>query len=123
LEPVRQSGSGPVGPDKTRRKVHPAGQNRIFAGFLPDICQCHVKNEPDGFYRTFFDFFVGFFAGLTSKMIRPDFDRTGQILKLAGPDRMQKIRPVPTLVYRRLDGYRCSSLFSPSALASIPTSV
>jgi hypothetical protein len=31
-------------------------------------------------------------------MIRPDFDRTGQILKLAGPDRMQKIRPVPALL-------------------------
>jgi hypothetical protein len=50
-------------------------------------------------------------------MIRPDFDRTNfeagrtgpdkfrswpdrtrQILKLAGPDRLQKIRPVPTLV-------------------------
>jgi hypothetical protein len=42
--------------------------------------------------------FCRIFAGLTSKMIRPDFDRTGQILKLAGPDRMQKIRPVPTLV-------------------------
>jgi hypothetical protein len=33
------------------------------------------------------------------KIIRPDFDRTGQILKLAGPDRMQKIRPVLTLIY------------------------
>jgi hypothetical protein len=36
-------------------------------------------------------------------MNRPDFDRTGpdrtgQILKLAGPDRMEKIRPVPTLI-------------------------
>jgi hypothetical protein len=45
------------------------------AGFLPDFCQFDVKNEPAGF--------------------RPD--RTGQILKLAGPDRMGKIRPVPTL--------------------------
>jgi hypothetical protein len=45
------------------------------AGFLPDFCQIDVKNDPAGF--------------------RPD--RTGQILKLAGPDRMQKIRPVPTL--------------------------
>ncbi len=52
LEPVRQSGSGP------------AGRNRIFfdffAGFLPDFCQCDVKNEPDGIYRIFFDFFAGF---------------------------------------------------------------
>jgi hypothetical protein len=85
LEPVRQSGSGPAGPDKT-------GRNRIFAGFFCRIF-CRIS------------------AGLTSKMIRPDFcqigvkndpagfqpDRTGQILKLAGPDRMQKIRPVPTL--------------------------
>jgi hypothetical protein len=39
-----------------------------------------------------------FFASLTSKMNRPDFDRTGQILNLAGPDRMEKIRPVPTLI-------------------------
>jgi hypothetical protein len=38
------------------------------------------------------------FASLTSKMNRPDFDRTGQILKLAGPDRMEKIRPVSTLL-------------------------
>jgi hypothetical protein len=33
-------GTGPAGSDKTGRKVHPAGQNRIFfdffAGFLPD---------------------------------------------------------------------------------------
>jgi hypothetical protein len=34
----------------------------------PDFCQIGVKNDPAGF--------------------RPD--RTGQILKLAGPDRMQK---------------------------------
>jgi hypothetical protein len=69
LEPVRQSGSGPAGPDKTGRKVHPAGRNRIFAGFfagfLPDSCRIDVKNDPAEF--------------------RPD--RTGQILKLAGPDR------------------------------------
>jgi hypothetical protein len=43
LEPVRQSGSGPAGPDKN-------GRNRIFAGFF-----CRI------------------FAGLTSKMIRSDF--------------------------------------------------
>jgi hypothetical protein len=42
----------------------------------PDFCQIGVKNDAAGF--------------------RPD--RTGQILKLAGPDRMQKIRPVPTLL-------------------------
>jgi hypothetical protein len=43
LEPVRQFGFGPAGPDKTGRKVHPAGRNRIlpdffrfFAGFLQD---------------------------------------------------------------------------------------
>jgi hypothetical protein len=46
-----------------------------------DFCRIDVKNDPAGF--------------------RPD--RTGQILKLAGPDRtgpdrMQKIRPVPTLI-------------------------
>jgi hypothetical protein len=38
LEPVRQSGSGPAGPDKTGRKVHPAGRNRIFAGVL-SVCR------------------------------------------------------------------------------------
>jgi hypothetical protein len=47
----------------------------LFSIFLPDFCRIDVKNDPAGF--------------------RPD--RTGQILKLAGPDRMQKIRPVPTL--------------------------
>jgi hypothetical protein len=46
----------------------------------PDFCQIGVKNDPAGF--------------------RPD--RTGQILKLAGPDRMQKIRPVPTLIWSHL---------------------
>jgi hypothetical protein len=35
LEPVRQSGSGPAGPDET--------------GFLPDFCQFDVKNDPAGF--------------------------------------------------------------------------
>jgi hypothetical protein len=61
LEPVRQSGSGP---DKTGRKVHPAGRNRIFARFfvrfLPDFCQCDVKNEPDGIYRIFSIFLPDF---------------------------------------------------------------
>jgi hypothetical protein len=54
---------------------------RLFVRFLPDICQFGIKNEPDGFYRTFFSIFLPdscwIFAGLTSKMIRPDFDRTG----------------------------------------------
>jgi hypothetical protein len=66
--------SGRTRPDETR----------FFAGFLPDFCQCDVKNEPDGFYRFFSIFspdflpdFCRIFAGLTSKMIRPDFDRTG----------------------------------------------
>jgi hypothetical protein len=54
LEPVRQSGSGP------------AGRNRIFAGFLPDFCQFDVKNEPDGFYRIFFDFFARLFVRFLS---------------------------------------------------------
>ena len=44
---------------------------------LPDFCQFDVTNEPAGF--------------------RPD--RTGQILNPAGPDRMGKTRPVPTLGY------------------------
>jgi hypothetical protein len=48
--------------------------------FLPDFCRIDVKNDPAGF--------------------RPD--RTGQVLKLAGPDRMQKIRPVPTLILVKL---------------------
>jgi hypothetical protein len=89
----RSGSPAPVRPDRTRsdktgRKFHPVGRNRIFsdffaglfAGFLPDFCQIGVKNHPVGF--------------------RPD--RTGQILKLAGPDRMQKIRPVPTLSCRTL---------------------
>jgi hypothetical protein len=46
LEPVRQSGSGPAGPDKT-------GRNRIFAGFLPDFCRIDVKNDPVGFFAEF----------------------------------------------------------------------
>jgi hypothetical protein len=49
------------------------------------------------FFRFLCRIFCRIFAGLTSKMIRPDFDRTGQTLKLAGPDQMQKIRLVPTL--------------------------
>jgi hypothetical protein len=65
-------GTGLAGPDKTGRKVHPAERNRIFAGFcsiffarffvrfLPDFCQCDVKNEPHGIYQIFF---AGFFAG------------------------------------------------------------
>jgi hypothetical protein len=59
-------------------------------GFLPDFCQFDVKNEPDGFYRIFLPDFCRIFASLTSKMNRPDFNRTG-------PDRMEKTRPVPTL--------------------------
>jgi hypothetical protein len=144
LEPVRQSGSGPTGPDKTGRKIHPAGRNRIFAGFLsiflpdflPDFCRIFVsvtskmnRTEFTGIFSIFLpDFcriFAGFFAGFLPDFCRidlkndpagflPDFcqigikndpagfrpDRTGQILKLAGPDRMQNIRPVPTLVCR-----------------------
>jgi hypothetical protein len=49
----------------------------FFSIFLRIFCRIDAKNDPAGF--------------------RPD--RTGQILKLAGPDRMQKIRPVPTMVY------------------------
>ncbi len=80
---------------------------RFFVRFLPDFCQCDVKNEPDGIYRIFFDFFAGFFAGffvgflpdwrqkwsgrifarLASKMIRPDFDRTGPDNFWSWPDR------------------------------------
>jgi hypothetical protein len=48
-------------PDKTGRKVHPAGRNRIFAGFfsifLPDFL-------PD---------FCRIFVNVTSKMNRTDF--------------------------------------------------
>ena len=51
--------------------------NKLLYEFmiLPDFCQFDVKNEPAGFRS----------------------DRTGQILKPAGSDRMGKIRPVPTL--------------------------
>ncbi len=34
LEPVRQSGSGPAGPDKTRRKVKPARTKSDFCQFM-----------------------------------------------------------------------------------------
>jgi hypothetical protein len=59
---------------------------------LPDFCRIDVKNDPAGFLPDFYRIYVkndpaGFLP-----------DRTGQILKLAGPDRTQKIRPVPTLV-------------------------
>ncbi len=86
----------------------------FFAGFLPDFCQCDVKNEPDGFYRIFFNFFARFFVRFLADFCQfdvknePNFfrffcridvkndpvgfrpDRTGQILKLAGPDQIQK---------------------------------
>jgi hypothetical protein len=70
--------------------------------FLPDFCQCDVENEPDGIYRIFFDFFAGFLSDFCRIGVKNDPagfrpDQTGQILKLAGPDRMQKICPVPTL--------------------------
>jgi hypothetical protein len=45
LEPVRQSGSGPAGPDKTGRKVYPAERNRIFVSLASKM------NRPD-FNRT-----------------------------------------------------------------------
>jgi hypothetical protein len=41
-----------------------------------DFCQFDAKNEPAGFQP----------------------DRTGQILNPAGPDQMEKTRPVPTLI-------------------------
>ncbi len=98
LEPVRQSGSGPAGPDKTGRKVHPAGRNRIFAGFFSIFCRISAgflsvwrQKWTGRILPDFFRFFCRISAGLTSKMIRPDFDRTG-------PD--AKIRPVPTLKQR-----------------------
>jgi hypothetical protein len=54
LEPVRPDRTGPVEnfirPDET-------GFFSIFLpDFLPNFCQCDVKNEPDGFHRIFFDF-------------------------------------------------------------------
>ncbi len=129
LEPVRQSGSGPTGPDKTGRKIHPAGRNRIFAGFLsiflpdflPDFCRIFVsvtskmnRTEFTGFFSIFLPDFCRIDLKNDPAGFLPDFcqigikndpagfrpDRTGQILKLAGPDRMQNIRPVPTLVCR-----------------------
>jgi hypothetical protein len=56
LEPVRQSGSGPAGPDKTGQDRTKSSSGRTKPDFLPDFCQFDVKNEPDGFYRIFFDF-------------------------------------------------------------------
>ncbi len=111
-----RSGSGPAGPNKTGRKFHPAGRNRIFAGFLsvwcqkwtgqilpdffrffcpifvrflPDFCQFDVKNEPDGFYRTFFDFFAGFLPDWRQKWsgrISTGPDRTNFEAGRTGPD-------------------------------------
>jgi hypothetical protein len=100
LEPVRQSGSSPAGPDKTGRKVHPAERNRIFASLTskmnrPDFCrifcQFDAKKEPAGFQP----------------------DRTGQILNPAGPDRTEKTRPVPTLKRYIENSHRrkCSGFF------------
>jgi hypothetical protein len=66
LEPVRQSGSGPAvrlrsgrtGQDRTRpdEKFIRPDETGFLPDFLPDFCQFDVKNEPDGFYRIFFDF-------------------------------------------------------------------
>jgi hypothetical protein len=70
----RSGSPAPVRPDRTRpdeKFIRPDE-----TGFLSDFCQFDVKNEPDGFYRIF-SIFCRIFAGLTSKMIRPDFDRTG----------------------------------------------
>ncbi len=97
----------PVRPDRTRPDEKFIRLNetgflpvfcRIFAGFLPDFCQFDVKNEPDGFYRIFVDFlpdFCQFDVKNEPAGFQPD--RTGQILNPTGPDRMEKIRPVPTL--------------------------
>jgi hypothetical protein len=112
LEPVRQSGSGPAGPDKTGRKVHPAGRNRISAGFFSIFCRIFAgltskMNWTDftGLFSIFLPDFLPDFCRIDVKndpaRFRPD--RTGQILKLAGPDRIQKIRPVPTLLTRLHD--------------------
>jgi hypothetical protein len=60
LEPVRQSSSGPAGPDKTGQDRTKSSSGRTKpdfcqfirlneTGFLPDFCQFDVKNEPDGF--------------------------------------------------------------------------
>ena len=72
---------------------------------LPDFCQFDVTNEPTGFCRIF----AGFFAKNEPAGFRPD--RTGQILNPAGPDRMAKIRPVPTLI-RSLKLFRVHNLIT-----------
>jgi hypothetical protein len=56
--------------------------------FLPDFCQFDFKDEPAGF--------------------RPD--RTGQVFKPAGPDRIQKTCPVPTLISIRTMLYLTSAM-------------
>jgi hypothetical protein len=54
----------PVRPDRTRpdEKFIRPGETGFFSIFLPDFCQFDVKNESDGFYRIFFDFFARLFV-------------------------------------------------------------
>jgi hypothetical protein len=86
IQSWNRSGSpAPVRPDRTRpdeKFIRPDE-----TGFLPDFCQCDVKNEPDGIYRIFFDFFAGFFAEFL-----PDFCRIDLKNDPAGflPDWRQK---------------------------------
>ncbi len=44
----RSGSQAPVRPDRTRPD-ETGFLPDFFAGFLPDFCQCDVKNEPDGF--------------------------------------------------------------------------
>jgi len=54
-----QSGSKP---DKTRRKVHPAGRNQIFVVFFSDFFQVDVRNESYGFCRITAGFLLDFLS-------------------------------------------------------------
>ncbi len=71
--------SGRTGQDRTKissGRTKPDFCQIFLTDFLPDFCQFDVKNESTGFQP----------------------DRTGQILNPAGPDRMEKTRPVPALL-------------------------
>jgi hypothetical protein len=112
--PATRVGTGPA-PDRTRPDekfirpdetgflpVHPAERNRIFAGSLPDFCRIFVSltskmNRTDftGFLSIFLPDFCQFDAKNEPAGFQPD--RTGQILNPAGPGRMEKTSPVPTL--------------------------
>jgi hypothetical protein len=57
-----RSGSGPAGPNKTGRKVHPAGRNRIFVSVMKKM----NRTDFAGFFSIFLPDFCEISAGFLS---------------------------------------------------------